>query len=506
MTRVTRARRIVAILATVSVAALAGASVARADPTVTVPGDIVAEATGPSGADVTYSASAQDGDTPLPISCTNPDGSTSDGTGTINPTVAFPLGGTTVTCSTTGAQGSFTVTVQDTTPPSVTPPAPVTAEATGPSGAAVNYGLASANDLVDGSVAVSCSPISGSTFPLGSNTVTCTATDSHGNTGSATTTVLVQDTTPPTVHAPRSITVVAPAGTNVLDSSNPEIAAFLAGATASDLVDPSPTITVSGPRLFPVGSTSNETFTATDHSGNSASATSTITVAAASGGTPPPPPPPPPPGGNPPPPPPPPPGAPPDRTPPAEASSFMVKAGDHLVTVTWKLPKDADFDHVVLTRSSTRSPQADKVVYTGRGTRYVDRKLSNGVRFRYTLATVDATGNRSDGVSATATPHTVYLVSPADQARVSAPPTLLWVPMSKATYYNVQLFRGGTKVLSAWPSNNRFRIARTWKYRGRHYRLVAGTYRWYVWPGLGKRSAVKYGRLLGQSTFVYAPG
>ena len=181
-----------------------------------------------------------------------------------------------------------------------------------------------------------------------------------------------------------------------------------------------------------------------------------------------------------------------------------MKAGDHLVTVTWKLPKDADFDHVVLTRSTTRAPQADKVVYTGRGTRYVDRRLSNNVRFRYTLATVDRAGNRSGGVSATATPHTIYLVSPADQARVTGPPTLLWVPAPKATYYNVQLFRGGTKVLSAWPTQNRFQVTRTWRYRGRRYRLQAGAYRWYVWPGLGARRAAKYGRLLGQSTFVFA--
>ena len=157
-------------------------------------------------------------------------------------------------------------------------------------------------------------------------------------------------------------------------------------------------------------------------------------------------------------------------------------------------------------RSTTRSLQAQKVVYTGRGATYTDRRLSNDVAFRYTLSTVDAAGNRSGGVSATATPHTIYLVKPADGARIGKPPTLLWIPVGKAFYYNVQLYRGSTKVLSAWPSNNRFRIARTWKYRGRHYRLVAGTYRWYVWPGLGKRSAVKYGRLLGQSTFVYAPG
>jgi hypothetical protein len=145
-------------------------------------------------------------------------------------------------------------------------------------------------------------------------------------------------------------------------------------------------------------------------------------------------------------------------------------------------------------------------VYTGRGTRYIDRKLSNNVAFRYTLTTVDAAGNRSDGVAATATPHTIYLVSPGDGTRVTAPPTLLWVPMSKATYYNVQLFRGSTKVLSAWPSRNQFRVSKRWRYRGRGYRLQAGTYRWYVWPGLGPRRAAKYGPVLGQSSFTYAPG
>ena len=101
------------------------------------------------------------------------------------------------------------------------------------------------------------------------------------------------------------------------------------------------------------------------------------------------------------------------------------------MVVTWKLPKDADFDHVVLVRSTARSLQAQKVVYTGRGTTYTDRRLSNDVAFRYTLQTVDAAGNRSDGVSATATPHTIYLVKPADGARISASPTLVWVPLGK---------------------------------------------------------------------------
>jgi len=499
--------RLVALVATAALAGLAGASVAHADVVVTVPADTVAEAQGPAGAQVTYQASATDDTTSegVPISCTNPDGSTSDGVGTIQPTVVFPLGATTVTCSTpSGKSASFTVTVQDTTPPAVTPPPPVTAEATGPSGAVVSYGAASASDLVDGSVAANCAPASGSTFPLGSTTLTCSATDSAGNTGSATTTVLVQDTTPPVVRPPADITVSAPESVGSLGPTDATIAAFLAGATATDTVDPHPTITVAGPTSYPVGTSRRVTFTATDHSGNSASATATVTVVASSGGTPPPPPSPPSPPPPPPSPPPPPTGRP-DRTPPAEASAFKLKAGDHRVVVTWSLPKDADFDHVVLVRSTTSTKQAQKVVYTGRGRSFIDRKLSNNVTFRYTLTTVDRVGNRSDGVSATARPHTIYLVKPADGARIGKPPTLLWIPKGKALYYNVQLFRGSTKVLSAWPSQNKFVLRSTWKYNGHRYRLRPGTYRWYVWPGIGARRYAKYGKLLGQNTFTYAP-
>ena len=43
------------------------------------------------------------------------------------------------------------------------------------------------------------------------------------------------------------------------------------------------------------------------------------------------------------------------------------------------------------------------------------------------------------------------LVAPADGARVTSPPTLHWRPAPKATYYNVQLFRGGRKVLISGP-------------------------------------------------------
>ncbi|MHB8860109.1 MAG: HYR domain-containing protein, partial [Thermoleophilia bacterium] len=111
--------------------------------------------------------------------------------------------------SVTSSEQSFTTAAPpDTTPPVITIPGPVTAEATGPAGAAVSY-TATATDLVDGSVATSCSPASGSTFALGVTAVSCTATDSHANTASAGFNVTVADTTAPVITVPAPVTAEA---------------------------------------------------------------------------------------------------------------------------------------------------------------------------------------------------------------------------------------------------------------------------------------------------------
>jgi hypothetical protein len=63
---------------------------------------------------------------------------------------------------------------------------------------------ASAIDLVDGAIAPGCVPASGTLFAVGTTTVTCSATDSHGNTGSAdfnVTVELIPDEFPPLVSA-----------------------------------------------------------------------------------------------------------------------------------------------------------------------------------------------------------------------------------------------------------------------------------------------------------------
>ena len=49
-----------------------------------------------------------------------------------------------------------------------------------------------------------------------------------------------------------------------------------------------------------------------------------------------------------------------------------------------------------------------------------------------------------------------------------------WGAVPKATYYNVQLYRNGKKILTAWPTTTSFRIERSWRFDGRVQRLTSG--------------------------------
>ena len=81
-------------------------------------------------------------------------------------------------------------------------------------------------------------------------------------------------------------------------------------------------------------------------------------------------------------------------------------------------------------------------------------------------------------------------------------PTLLWAAVPRATYCNVQLYRGSQKLLSTWPLKARLGPAPCWSYQGRAFRLGKGVDRWYVWPGFHARTRGEYGHLLGTATFT----
>jgi len=76
------------------------------------------------------------------------------------------------------------------TGPVITTPGNLSVNATSGQGAVVNF-TPSATDDVDGPVPVTCSPSSGTGFPIGTTTVTCSAVDAAGNPSVATFTVTV---------------------------------------------------------------------------------------------------------------------------------------------------------------------------------------------------------------------------------------------------------------------------------------------------------------------------
>jgi hypothetical protein len=229
-----------------------------------VPAALTAPATSAAGAVVTFTlpTATDQVDGVRPVVCTPASGST------------FPPGATTVRCSASDTRGNsgsagFVVTVTDQTPPVLTVPAPITAEAQGPGGAGVVYAV-SASDNVDGLVTPSCAPASGSTFPLGTTTVGCSAADAEGNTARASFTVTVVDTTPPELNLPASISVGATqAGGAVVTYS----------ASATDLVDGPVAISCSpaSGSLFATGATT-VTCSASDAHGNRQSGSFQVNV------------------------------------------------------------------------------------------------------------------------------------------------------------------------------------------------------------------------------------
>ncbi len=183
----------------------------------------------------------------------------------------------TVMYSRVGANGltgltaiSFEVDVVANTPPVLTLPGPITAEATSSAGTAVTY-AASAIDAEDNPDPTPvCAPASGSTFALGTTTVSCSVTDGGGLSASGTFTVFIADTTSPALVLPGNLTAEATSagGTSVGFATS-----------ASDVVDGSVAVDcdhASGD-AFPLGTTT-VSCTAADAAGNSTSGSFNVTV------------------------------------------------------------------------------------------------------------------------------------------------------------------------------------------------------------------------------------
>jgi HYR domain. len=168
-------------------------------------------------------------------------------------------------------------------PPTITCPADATVECTGPAGEQ-NTNAQIVAFLAGVTASDGCEPVPTITnnapavFPKGPTAVTFTATDADflGATSSCTATVRVVDTTPPSITCPATIAVQCSQAGGV-PASDPTIAAFLAGATATDICDPSPTISNNAPAFFSLGTTV-VAFSATDADTNVSQCSATVTV------------------------------------------------------------------------------------------------------------------------------------------------------------------------------------------------------------------------------------
>ena len=198
----------------------------------------------------------------------------------------FPVGTTIVTYTATDRSGNTAtdtqvVTVVDNTLPVVTAPAPVTLF-TGPGATSCSVapgdldatlGTGSATDNCPGVGAVTRSGVpAGNVFPVGTTTVTYSATDAHGNTGTATQVVTVIDNTAPVISCPVNIVLEPTCPTGAVGTySTP---------TATDNCGVQSVIRTAGlasGSVFPIGTTT-VTHEATDIYGNKASCSFTVTV------------------------------------------------------------------------------------------------------------------------------------------------------------------------------------------------------------------------------------
>ena len=109
-------------------------------------------------------------------------------------------------CATQLNEGIEQITFQDTTPPSAPVVTDISAEATSPAGATINWSYYATDAEQSNPILADCESVSlpalssGSIFPLGDTPVSCTATDFAGNTSeSADFVVSVTDTTPPEI-------------------------------------------------------------------------------------------------------------------------------------------------------------------------------------------------------------------------------------------------------------------------------------------------------------------
>jgi|GEM_PF-3900202 len=196
-------------------------------------------------------------------------------TSTHDPGDTFPIGTTMVTYTATDATGnsvdcSFNVTVSDNEDPAFSNcPSDINVNTSGSCDAVVNWTPPTATDNCSATVTSTHDP--GDTFPIGTTTVTYTATDATGNVVNCSFDVTVSDNEDPVFSS-------CPADINVNTSGSCEAVANWTPPTASDNCSATVTSTHDPGDSFPLGTTT-VTYTATDAIGNAVNCSFDVTVA-----------------------------------------------------------------------------------------------------------------------------------------------------------------------------------------------------------------------------------
>ncbi len=198
------------------------------------------------------------------------------------PGSAFPVGATTITYEAEDASGnvttaSFTVTVADNEGPSIVGlPADISVDTdSGQPTAIVSWTAPTVSDNAPGASLTQTAGLApGSAFPLGVTTITYEAQDASGNVATASFSVTVADNEGPSiVGLPADMSVSADPGvaTAIVNWTAPTVSDNAPGATIVQTAGPAPGAAI------PLGVTTIA-YEAQDASGNTASASFTITV------------------------------------------------------------------------------------------------------------------------------------------------------------------------------------------------------------------------------------
>jgi hypothetical protein len=193
------------------------------------------------------------------------------------------------------------------------------------------------------------------------------------------------------------------------------------------------------------------------------------------------------------------------------------------VNLRWTASLDAV--GFTVTRQPGRDGASSSTVYSGAVPAYSDSDVEQSQTYTYTISATDPAANTSaiiviaipggeqtvpPGPPTTPTPPQTPADGSQNQAGPKKPaaklalPLLKWRRVSRADYYNVQVYRGQRKILSAWPQGTRMHLRESWRFRGKLYRLTPGRYQWYAWPGFGARRAHRYGSMIAKKTFTIA--